>query len=614
MLLCALAAGCAEEFGAHRRESVCPSCRAPSPVGWSTASDSTTAGPANPAAAWPPLSAPDQVVPAAWQTPANKAGAAEVVETPAGTPAPLQPQFAPPQASPPPPSNGPLLTLHVDDLDVRKTLEMLSRQARVNILVSPGVSGKVTVDLRDKPLHEILDAVGRLCDLTMRRDKDILYVCTPAEQRAAEEDNLPIRVYHLNYVRSKDVADMIKPLLSKSGAISSSPDADTGYPNNFVGAPTAGSTGGGGGGGATKAGGNSMAGGEIVIVQDYENNLKNVDRVIAQIDVQPIQVLIEAVLVSVRIDKDLDLGVNYAVLDGSGRALGLVGNGSIINATAGFTPASVLAPAAVGAANTIKSVTTETTGLLPTNTTTTSTGTTGQVNGNPVNGFAQNAHGIKYGWTGGNVTGFISALQTRGETKVLATPRILVLNKQPAEIHVGENLGYQTSTVSQTSTTQTVQFMSVGTQLRLRPFVSADGIIRMEVHPERSAGALDINGIPQTNTSEATSNIMVREGTTIVIGGLMDTEIVKKEEGIPFLMDLPLLGNIFRHTNTTTTKRELVVILTPYICRPECPEATNFLGRPNALGLDARVSERPLAERKDAPSLYEIPPPAVSHP
>jgi type IV pilus secretin PilQ/predicted competence protein len=541
---------------------------------------------------------------------------AEVVQTPAGTPVTAPPRSAPPVLLSPPPGNEPLITLHVDDLDVRKALEILSREAKVNILVSPGVSGRVTVDLHDKTLDEVLRAIGKLCDVLVHREKDIIYVITPAEQRSAEEDDLPVRVYHLNYVKSKDVVDMIKPLLSKSGTYSMSPDSEIGYPNNFVGAPTAGGGGGGGGGGGstTKAGGNSLAGGEIVIVQDYEHVLKTIDRVIAQFDVQPIQVLIEAVIVQVTLDKNLDLGVNYAILDGSGNALGLVGNGSIINATAGFTPASVLAGASAGVANTIQSVTTATTGSPTTNTTTTSIGTSGEVNGNPVNGFSANTYGLKYGWTGKNVTGFISALQTRGETRVLAAPRILVLNKQPAEVHLGDQLGYATSIVSQTSTTQQVQFMNIGTQLRLRPFVSSDGMIRMEVHPERSTGDIDANGIPQTNTSEVTTNILIHDGTTVVIGGLMDTEIEKTVAGIPFLMDLPVLGTLFRHTTNTTAKKELVVILTPHICRPECPEATNYLGRPRALGLDERVKQVPLAEKKDGPSLYDIPPPGASRP
>ena len=122
-----------------------------------------------------------------------------------------------------------------------------------------------------------------------------------------------------------------------------------------------------------KGGGNSLAGGEIVVVQDYEHVLKMVDRVVAQIDVQPIQVLIEAVIVSVKLDKGLELGANFAVLDGAGKTLGVLGNGSLINAAAGFAPAAVLA--AAGAAN--STTTTFDSSQTPTTKTTATTSTTG---------------------------------------------------------------------------------------------------------------------------------------------------------------------------------------------------------------------------------------------
>ena len=133
-------------------------------------------------------------------------------------------------------------------------------------------------------------------------------------------------------------------------------------------------------------------------------------------------------------------------------------------------------------------------------------------------------------------------------------------------------MGYQTSTVSQTSTTQNVQFLNVGTQLRFRPFVSSDGWIRLEVHPERSTGEIDTNGIPQTNTSQVTTNVMIPDGATIVIGGLMDTEVDTNWQGVPFLSRIPLLGYLFRHTIDDTPKKELVVLLTPHIWKPQCPE------------------------------------------
>ena len=109
-----------------------------------------------------------------------------------------------------------LLQLHVDDADVRKVLEMVSRQGKVNILVSPSVTGVVTLDLRDMTVEEGIEAIARLCRLTVRRDKDLVYVYTKAE--ADQGDDLPVRVYHLNYARGSDLEKMIKPLLTKRGA------------------------------------------------------------------------------------------------------------------------------------------------------------------------------------------------------------------------------------------------------------------------------------------------------------------------------------------------------------------------------------------------------------
>jgi type IV pilus secretin PilQ/predicted competence protein len=542
---------------------------------------------------------PNEIRPVSYQAPVPAATGLAQTATPATgsgrAPPPPPPEVVPvPQGVPglpaealpgsrAKPGGSALITLHADNLDVRKALEIVSRQAKVNILVTPGVSGDVTLDVRDKTVDETLQAIVKLCHLTVQRDKDVFYVTTLADLRQGEEDDLPIRVYHLNYVTSNDVDAMIKPLLSSKGTTSKSPKSEVGLTSDVV-ASTGGSSGGGGtSSAAVKAGGDSMAGGEILIVQDYEQVLKTIDKAIAEIDIQPVQVLIEAVILQVTLDKTMDLGVNVGVLDGAGRALGVVGNGALINAAAGFTPASVLTAG-------------------------------GAVANGAASGFAENVNGVKFGWVGGNTTGFIRALESFSETKVLASPRILVLNKQRAEIHLGDQLGYETSTVSQTSTTQTVQFLNIGTQLRLRPFVSSDGWIRMEVHPERSTGKIDSNGIPQTNTSQVTSNVMIPDGATIVIGGLMDTEVNKDWEGIPFLSRIPLLGYLFRHTIDDTPKKELVVLLTPHIWKPQCPDALNYLGRPRCLGLESRVAQVPHEEQRDGPSLLEITPPPARVP
>ena len=302
------------------------------------------------------------------------------------------------------------ITLHIDDLDVRKALEMLSRQTCMSLAISPGVSGRVTVDLRDKTIGEALDTISRLCHLTIRRDRNITYVSTLADERQSEEDKLPIRVYHLNYVRSTDVEAMIRPLLSpEKGTMTTSPDAERGI-----------------GASPDKAGGNLLAGGDIVIVQDYEEILRTIDRVVAQIDVQPQQVLIEAVVLQLQLTKDMELGVNFALLDGAGKGLGgrrqRLGDQRRGRLSAGL---------GVGG---------------------------GRQGGQqrrrrflrkrprPEVRLCQQEHHRLH-----------PRLETLGETKVLACPRVLVVNKQRAEIQLGDRLGYATTTQNSTSTTQQVK-------------------------------------------------------------------------------------------------------------------------------------------------------------
>jgi general secretion pathway protein D len=547
--------------------------------------------------------APGAVSPIAPSRPESKqtvpAVKAELVPAPQGTPAATPPTEAKPAEAKPTvqPNGKSSITLHVDGLDVGKVLEMVSRQGGMNILVSPNVKGTVTLDIREKTVEEAIDAIATLCRLQVRQEKDFLYIATKAEVRENEELELPVRVYRLNYVRSTDVEKMVKPLLSKNGRLTSSPDSEVGLPSDAVGAATAGSS-------ETtkevKGGGNTLAGGEFIVVQDYENVLKMVDRVVAQIDIQPVQVLIEAVIVSVLLDKSLNLGANFAVLDGAGNAVGVLGNGSLINAAAGFAPASVLAASTPNSVT--NTITYNSTSTPPTTVqTVTKTSTTGALS----NGMGGNTPGVKFGWVGGNTTGFIKALETYGETKVLASPRILVLNKQRAEIHLGKQLGYKTATQTQTTTTETVNFMPVGTQLRLRPFVSTDGMIRMEIHPERSSGELQ-DGVPQTHASQVTTNVMIPDGATMVIGGLLENEVDESWKGVPLLSRLPWVGFLFREEGDESHKAELVVILTPHIWRPEDPTRTNYLGQPRTEGLDCRVAQKPVEDRRDGPTMYEL--------
>ena len=277
-----------------------------------------------------------------------------------------------------------------------------------------------------------------------------------------------------------------------------------------------------------------------LIIQDYESNLKIIDQIIQRIDVRPVQVLIEAVIMSVDLEHDKELGVNFAVTDNLAQMLGTVGTGTALNGNVGFNPTQLL----------------------------TSSGQLAQGAIPDAQGFTSATNGIKFGFVASNVTGFVRALETIGSTKILASPRILVLNKQRAEIQLGARLGFQTLSQNFTSTIQQVQFLNTGTLLRLRPFVSGDGMVRMEIHPERSSGSVT-NNIPNQQTAELTTNVMVPDGATLVIGGLMEDEDDFQMQGLPGLSRMPVLGYLFGARQKTEGRRELVVLLTPHIWSPD---------------------------------------------
>jgi len=462
---------------------------------------------------------------------------------------------------------------HVNEGDLRQILELLSRRAGMNILVSPKVGGTVTVNFENVTVEQVLKAVIRLANLVEKTEGTFHYIYTKGEiQDEAEvtkKERIITKVYKLSYVRADEVLGIIRPFLSADvgrNRISVTPSYRFGISESatFVsgggqamtagGAAAGGGAGTGGPGGSPPSGGGPTIGGfqpptggnslsdfDHLIIQDYESNLRIIDQIIQRIDVRPIQVLIEAVIVSVDFEHDRELGVNFGVVDNLAQTLGTIGTGTALNGNVGFTPTKLLTTAGKIAQSTAAT---------------------------DPQGFTSAVNGIKFGFVANNVTGFVRALETIGSTKILASPRILVLNKQRAEIQLGARLGFQTLSQNFTSTIQQVQFLNTGTLLRLRPFVSDDGMVRMEIHPERSSGVVN-NNIPNQQTAELTTNVMIPDGATLVIGGLMEDEDDYQLQGLPLLSRLPALGYLFGNRVKTEGRRELVVLLTPHIWSPE---------------------------------------------
>ncbi len=173
--------------------------------------------------------------------------------------------------------------------------------------------------------------------------------------------------------------------------------------------------------------------------------------------------------------------------------------------------------------------------------------------------------GMTIGFTHDDVAGFIRAVEDITDVTILANPKILTVNKQLGQVYIGKKVAYQSQTTqTDTSTIEQVKFIDTGTKLSIRPFVCNDGYIRLDIHPKDSSATFRGSMTDETS-AEIITNIIVKDGQTIVIGGLFRNKITTAKTQVPFLGDLPLLGVLFRGTADEVQREEVIVLLTPHI-------------------------------------------------
>jgi type IV pilus assembly protein PilQ len=399
-----------------------------------------------------------------------------------------------------PSERGDRFAINILGADIREVLDLLSKKGELNILASPKVEGKVSASLSNVDIEGAFQAIIKSTGYVAKREGQYIFVGTPEDfvQTARAGDEINTRVYRPSYVTAAELKSLITPILTQGvGIISVTSAADAGIDA-------------GSGNGA----GDKYAGGDTFLVRDYETVLKEIDQLVAEVDLRPLQVHIEAMILSVKLDDDYKFGVNFQLLrQFSDMKLGW--------------------------------------GTMP------DTFATWKWDG-----------GLKFGFLDHTLGSFINALEKIGDTNVIATPRLVVLNKHAAEIQIGKSEGYVNTTQTQTAATQTVEFLELGTLLRIRPFVSNDGMIRLEVHPEISDGEVNVEEgmtIPRKEITQVTTNVMVRDGCTAVIGGLIQEEQQGDRTQVPLLGSLPIVGVAFREKEEKTIRHELIILITPSV-------------------------------------------------
>ena len=263
--------------------------------------------------------------------------------------------------------------------------------------------------------------------------------------------------------------------------------------------------------------------------------IERVEAVLKEIDVRPKQVLIEATILRAELQDDNELGIDFSIVGGVDlELLGATSNG-IQDLTLGPLPEDRLE----------------------------------NFNAAAQTEFSNNVSpgGLSIGIIKDQVGIFIRALEAITDTTVLANPKVLALNKQKGQVIVGRRDGYLTTTVTETQSIQTVEFLETGTQLIFRPFIGNDGFVRVELHPEDSVGFVNAQGLPSEQTTEVTTNVIVEDGHTVLIGGLFREVSTDGRSQVPLIGNIPGIGKLFQSRVDSTAREEVIILLTIHIVK-----------------------------------------------
>ena len=415
-----------------------------------------------------------------------------------------------------------LVTVNTRDEELSILLERLSVEYRINLVAGDDVNGRVTINLYDVELDEALTQILATQGLGYLREGSFYRVVTAQELLASQQahDLIETRVFTLSHLLELEAQELLMPFLSDQGECS---------------IPGGASDAGGASGGDSDTTGSGRR--RAVVIRDRISNLDAIAATLEELDLPPQQVLLEATILTVSLGDENVFGIDFNVLGGID-----------FDAAGGGTDFSGLSPlSATGA--TLDD-------LL--------------FNGS-TNGFASDSpsEGLSLGLMKNQVAVFLEALEETTNATILSNPKVVALNGEEARIIVGGRLGYVTVVTTETTTLEEVQFLDTGTQLRFRPHIGQDDWIRMDVHPQNSTGIVDpVSGVPSETTAEITTSVLMRDGQTLVIGGLISESVQTSHSQVPLLGSIPYLGALFRRTKESVVRSEMVILLTPHILDP----------------------------------------------
>lgn len=415
------------------------------------------------------------------------------------------------------------ISLDLQDADLVNVLRLFGELANLNMILSPEVRGKVTVRLVNIPWDQAMEIILKMNGLGFIIEDNIIRIASQgALAKEADEEirtkeakkkaeDLITRTIPINYSEAGKIETTIKKSLSNRG-------------ETVVDART-----------------------NTIIVKDIARNVDEVLALVRLLDKPTAQIMIEARIVEASLNFNRSLGVqwgaNYNAGAGTGNPTGLKFPNSV-NVTGGPTMGNVASgsgnyfvnmPAPAGA------------------------------------GTGGGAIGFQFGSLSKNLTLdlVLSALESTGEGKVISSPRVSALDNKEAKIEQGISIPFATS---QAGGATNVQFVDAKLSLTVTPHATPDNRIFMKITATKNApdtSLLGAGGQPSIRKNEASTEILLADGETAVIGGILVLDRGQTITKVPFLGDIPLIGWLFRTTSVREEKRELLIFVTPRIVKPE---------------------------------------------
>ena len=244
----------------------------------------------------------------------------------------------------------------------------------------------------------------------------------------------------------------------------------------------------------------------LVVVEDLPDFVEKIERLLAEIDREPRLILIEAKILEITLDESDVFGIDWEQFFTHGEGAGSFGARGLSSGTTGFF-LEFLTP---------------------------------------------------------NIELALDALSDQGRVRTLSTPTLLAIEHEPAEVIIGERLGFRVTTTINAVTTESVEFLESGVILRFTASVDRVGRILLEVHPEVSTGLIS-DGLPSQTTAEVTTKLLTEEGEKVFIAGLIKNRTTQGRSGVPWLMEVPLVGRLFSRNEDIVVSSETVVVIAAHV-------------------------------------------------